>query len=73
MKPALLFLVLFPGLLFAQPAPWDELELVGAARLRFLIWPVYQARLYSDATPFRFPAERPFALELTYLREKSRR
>ncbi len=51
--------------------PWQQLQLVGEAELKFFFWHVYEARLYSDSGNFAFSQTRPFALELQYRRQFS--
>jgi hypothetical protein len=51
--------------------PWQQLQLVGEAELKFFFWHVYEARLYSNNGNFVFSETRPFALELHYKRKFS--
>jgi len=51
--------------------PWQQLQLVGEAELKFFFWNVYEARLYSDSGNFVFLETKPFALELQYQRQFS--
>ena len=44
-----------------------QAKLVGQARMTYLFWDVYDARLYAPEGQWQ--AEAPFALELSYLRE----
>lgn len=44
-----------------------DVSLVGAARMRVLLWDVYDARLFAPGGEWR--AGRPFALSLDYLRD----
>ena len=49
----------------------DHLEaqlLVGEAKLNFFLWPVYEARLFSNTEDFTYPDSLPFTLALTYKR-----
>ena len=68
-------------LLFSKPLqaqtsleelPWLQFDQIGEARLNFVIWPVFTARLYSETEYFNFPSTRPFALQLEYLRKFTR-
>jgi hypothetical protein len=61
----LLALYLTPSLVLAQST---ELALVGEARLKFLFWPVYDSRLYSENGSYR-DTQRPVRLEIQYLRD----
>ncbi|MDG2176894.1 MAG: chalcone isomerase family protein [Gammaproteobacteria bacterium] len=56
----------------ADTLPWQQLHLVGQAELKFFIWPVYEARLYSGSGAYEFPDTRPFALSLEYKRQFSK-
>lgn len=69
---ALWLLLILPVLASGQASPWQQFELVGQARLNFMVWPVYDARLLSPHSDFRYPATRPFALEIEYRRSFSR-
>jgi hypothetical protein len=42
--------------------------LIGEAKLKFFIWPVYEARLFSNKKDLTYPDSLPFTLELTYKR-----
>jgi hypothetical protein len=44
-----------------------QAKLVGQARMTYLLWDVYDARLYAPEGQWR--PEAPFALELNYLRD----
>ncbi len=44
-----------------------ELQLVGEAQLRVLLWPVYHSRLYTGDGRYT-PDQRPIRLEIEYLR-----
>ena len=46
--------------------------LIGEAKLKFFIWPVYEARLFSNKKDLTYPDSLPFTLELTYKRAISR-
>lgn len=58
------------GLLIAITAQCraQGLEMVGEAQLRFMVWPVYHARLYSLDGRYQ-AGQRPLRLEIEYLRE----
>ena len=43
-----------------------QAQLVGTARMKYLLWNVYDAKLYASSGQWR--AGEPFALELNYLR-----
>jgi hypothetical protein len=43
-----------------------ELEKVGEARLKFLLWSVYDSRLFTPSGDYR-EGDRPLKLEVTYL------
>ena len=45
-------------------------QLVGKARLKFMLWKVFDAALYSETG--QYDSNAPFALELTYLRSLKR-
>ena len=45
----------------------EPLQLVGEARLKVMLWPVYDSRLYS-ATGGYNPEQRPVRFEIQYLR-----
>ena len=45
----------------------QDMQLIGEARMRVLLWDVYDARLLSPAG--RYTESEPFALSLTYLRD----
>jgi hypothetical protein len=49
----------------------ETLQLVGRASFRYLLWQVYEARLYAHSSTFSFPDSRPFVLELQYQRNFS--
>ena len=68
-KLSLLLCFLFPLNALADNLPWQKFELVGQAELRFFVWPVYEARLYSDSGAYEFPHTAPFALVLEYKRQ----
>ncbi len=57
-------------LLLCGPVKANEstLRLVGEARLTFLIWPVYDSRLYSIDGTYQ-QGELPLRLEIQYLRD----
>lgn len=46
-----------------------DAKAVGEGRLSFMMWDIYDARLYAPAGSWS--KEKPFALELSYLREVS--
>jgi hypothetical protein len=46
----------------------DSLRMVGQARLTFMIWPVYDSRLYSTDGSYQ-EGQLPLRLEIQYLRE----
>lgn len=46
----------------------NQLELVGEARLKVWLWPVYDSRLYSEGGEYR-TGELPVRLEIEYLRD----
>lgn len=48
-------------------ASGDSLQLVGEARLKVLLWPVYDSRLYSKTGNYN-PGQRPLRFEIEYLR-----
>ena len=58
-------------LLFLQPllalGQTEHLSLVGQAQLKFLLWPIYDSRLYSTDGSYR-DRQRPLRLEIQYLR-----
>jgi len=60
----LLTLCLGPLLATAQQ---DDLVLVGEARLKVLLWSVYDSRLYSSDGSYQ-ESQRPVRLDITYLR-----
>lgn len=62
-------LALCSGLPLAAEPPWHGMQLVGSARLSFLLWPVYDAHLYTPTGNFDSPAMPPFALQLEYWRD----
>lgn len=45
----------------------DGLQLVGEARLKVLLWSVYDSRLYSETGSYS-PQQRPLRFEIKYLR-----
>ena len=52
----------------ADVTEWlPQAKLVGQARMTYLFWDVYDARLYAPAGQWQ--ANTPFALELNYLRD----
>lgn len=68
LRLVLLIGCLSPALVCAQGLPWERLQSLGEASLKFLFWPVYDATLYGPAEAFSFPDTRPFALALEYRR-----
>lgn len=48
-------------------ATGDSLQLVGEARLKLLLWSVYDSRLYSKTGNYK-PEQRPLRFEIEYLR-----
>ncbi|MDX1490990.1 MAG: chalcone isomerase family protein [Pseudohongiellaceae bacterium] len=44
-----------------------QAQIVGTARLKYFLWNVYDAKLYTSSGQWR--SGEPFALELTYLRD----
>ncbi|MFT5319920.1 MAG: hypothetical protein ACI934_000050 [Pseudohongiellaceae bacterium] len=71
-KLCLILCCIFPLNALADNLPWQKFELVGQADLRFFVWPVYQARLYSGSGAYEFPHTLPFALALEYKRQFSK-
>ena len=71
-KLSLILCCIFPLNALADNLPWQKFELVGQADLRFFVWPVYQARLYSGSGAYEFPHTVPFALALEYKRQFSK-
>lgn len=71
-KLCLILCCIFPVNALADNLPWQKFELVGQADLRFFVWPVYQARLYSGSGAYEFPHTLPFALALEYKRQFSK-
>jgi hypothetical protein len=74
-----LLLLLHPGFAQLQSStlnpvsePWQQFSVVGIAKLNFLFWSVYTARLLSETPAFEFSAQQPFALELEYQRSFSK-
>ncbi|MEH6633974.1 MAG: chalcone isomerase family protein [Halioglobus sp.] len=61
----LLLLLLQPLLALGQS---EHLLLVGQAQLKFLLWPIYDSRLYSTDGSYR-DRQRPLRLEIQYLRD----
>jgi len=51
--------------------PWKSMTKIGEATLRFAVWDIYQARLYCHDDTFAFT--QPYVLEITYLRNFSKR
>ncbi|NND91668.1 MAG: hypothetical protein HKN42_12475 [Granulosicoccus sp.] len=45
----------------------EDARLIGEARMKVLLWDVFDARLYASGE--RFDRTKPFALSLSYLRE----
>lgn len=66
--------VLVAAALLALPgrASAQDLQLIGQATFRFMLWQVYDASLYAPSPDFRFPDTRPFALTLQYKRKFTR-
>ncbi len=52
----------------AKDMPGGSLELVGAAQLKVLLWPIYDSRLYSADGSY-IPGQRPLRFEIKYLRD----
>lgn len=59
----LIFLYAMPLQALSPALP--DAQLMGEARMRVLLWDVYDAKLYTSAESFSF--DQPFALELNYL------
>lgn len=47
-------------------SPWQEMNVVGEAKLRVALWDIYSATLFAENEAFDENA--PFVLKLTYLR-----
>jgi len=62
-------LIIASGIAGVQAQPWSTMTIVGQADLKFLFWPVYDAKLFSETNTFLFPETRPYALSLTYKRD----
>jgi hypothetical protein len=54
------------GTMLNTPGETTELEKVGEARLKFLLWSVYDSRLFTPSGDYR-EGDRPLKLEVTYL------
>lgn len=63
---SILVLASLPAL--ARDLPWQSMNMVGSARLSYMFWPVYDARLYTPSGDYRFADSGPFALQLEYRR-----
>ncbi len=68
MRYALVPLLMYCLAWAPAPAVANELQLVGAARLKVLFWPVYDSRLYAVDGRYQ-PGELPLRLEIEYLRD----
>jgi hypothetical protein len=64
-KQLLLLLVLLSAA--AVPAGAEQLQKVGEAHLKVLVWPVYNSRLYSADGNY-VAGQRPLRLDIEYLR-----
>jgi len=69
-----LFVLLLAVPVYSQDKnlPWQQFNEVGAAKLNFLFWSVYRARLLSETAEFEFSPSQAFALELEYQRDFSK-
>ncbi|MGL6176243.1 MAG: chalcone isomerase family protein [Vibrionaceae bacterium] len=65
--PALLLATVFGAQAKSAPELLAQATLVGQARMTYLFWDVYDAKLYAAAGKWR--ADAPFALELSYLHD----